>query len=118
MFFQEPIIIWNWLNGSLVYKLKGHDSTVYSLDLYDDQTLISGAFDATIKLWNISNGELSQSIDVDIGISALVMLERGKKEIFQAFAFLTFLLEKCLNSFSHFSFFLLITLKNCWVTQK
>jgi WD40 repeat protein len=97
------IIIWNWLNGSLVHKLKGHDSTVYSLDLYDDQTLISGAFDATIKLWNITNGKLLKTINTDNQISSLVMLERGKKEIFQAFAFLTFLLEKYLNSFSHFS---------------
>ena len=72
------IIIWNWLNGSLVYRLNGHTHYVYSLDLYDDQTLISGSWDQTIKLWNITNGQLIKTINTNIHIIALVMLQRGK----------------------------------------
>ncbi len=76
------IIIWNWLNGSLVYKLIGHNRTVASLDLYDDQTFISGSLDTTIKLWNITNGKLIKTMNTNIYINALVMLQRGKKTIF------------------------------------
>ena len=39
------IIIWNWMNGSLVHILKSHIDYVYSFDLYDDQTLINGSVD-------------------------------------------------------------------------
>jgi WD40 repeat protein len=87
------IIVWNWLNGSLVYKLNGHDSYVFSLDLYDDQTLISGSMDKTIKLWNIANGQLIKTVNTDIQIRALVMLQRGKKKkkYFKPFPFLYFL---------------------------
>jgi WD40 repeat protein len=98
------IIIWNWLNGSLIHKLKSHIDYVSSLDLYDDQTLISGFLDKTIKLWNITNGQLIKTINTDIRIRALAMLERGKNEIFKAFAFLTFLLKKIFKFFFSFLF--------------
>ena len=39
------IIIWNWMNGSLVHILKSHIDYVYSFDWYDDQTLINGFVD-------------------------------------------------------------------------
>ncbi len=75
------IIIWNWLNGSLVHLLNSHNDSVLSVDLYDDSTLISGSSYQTIKLWNITNGQLIKTINADIRIGALAMLQRGKKEI-------------------------------------
>ena len=65
------IIIWNWLQGTLVHKLQGHNNAVHfsSLDLYDNQTLISGSWDSTIKLWNFSNGSLIETINTDIEIN-------------------------------------------------
>jgi WD40 repeat protein len=72
------IIIWNWLNGSLVFKLMHHIDYVSSLDLYDDQTLISATSVKTIKLWNITNGQLIKTINTYFGINALAMLNRGK----------------------------------------
>lgn len=79
------IIIWNWLKGELVYILKGHTGPLFqtSLDLYevdDDEkniTLISGSFDKTIKLWNIASGTLIQTLNVNIQINALAMLEKS-----------------------------------------
>ncbi len=75
------INIWNWLNGEQVYVLKGHTAQLYvtSLDLYDEQTLISDSEDKTIKFWNISNGELIQSIYTNNPKDAIVMLKTGKK---------------------------------------
>ena len=74
------IIIWNWLNGQLIYTLKEHTAQLYmtSLDLYDEQTLISDSEDMTIKFWNISNGELMQSINTTVPKDAIVMLKTGK----------------------------------------
>jgi WD40 repeat protein len=82
------IIIWNWLNGSLVHLLNANTLYLSSLDLYDDQTLISGSEDKTIKLWNITNGQLIKTINTDIGISSLVMLQRGKKKYSEANVFI------------------------------
>jgi WD40 repeat protein len=74
------IIVWNWLTGERIYYLTGHTSGIYynSLDLYDDQTLISGSYDKTVKLWDITNGKLIRSINVDIKIYALAMLKLSK----------------------------------------
>ncbi len=78
------IIIWNWLTGERIFNLIGHTSTLdlNSLDLYDEQTLISGSNDKTVKLWNITNGTLIRSINVDISISSLAMLKYSKLKEF------------------------------------
>jgi WD40 repeat protein len=68
--------IWNWLTGERIFNLTGHMSAMYlnSLDLYDDQTLISGSADKTVKFWSISNGTLIRSINTGIQISALATI--------------------------------------------
>ena len=78
------INVWNWLNGNQIFKLTGHTNAIYlnSLDLYDDQTLISGSLDQTFRFWNISNGTLIQSINADIEINALAMLKSSEWEKF------------------------------------
>jgi WD40 repeat protein len=74
------IIVWNWLTGEQIFELTGHTNRLElnSLDLYDEQTLISGSWDKTVKLWNITNGTLIQSINVDIQINALAMLKTSE----------------------------------------
>jgi COMPASS component SWD3 len=78
--FNGLIIIWNWLTGERIFNLTGHTDSLYSnsLDLYDDQTLISGSYDKTVKFWNITNGKLIKSINVDIQISTLAMLKKSE----------------------------------------
>jgi WD40 repeat protein len=63
-----------------MFILTDHKGTLElnSLDLYDEQTLISGSVDRTVKFWNITNGELIQSINADIQINALVMLRSSE----------------------------------------
>jgi WD40 repeat protein len=74
---NSKIIVWNWLSGEQISKLTGHTVGLYlnSLDLYDEQTLISGSYDRKVKFWNITNGTLIRSINVDIEISTLAMLK-------------------------------------------
>jgi WD40 repeat protein len=57
------IVIWDWIKGTLVYTFIGHTASVFfSLDLFNQQTLISGSKVKTIKFWNISGGELIQTV--------------------------------------------------------
>jgi WD40 repeat protein len=74
------IIVWNWLTGEQLFSLTGHTSGLYlnSLDIYDDQTLISGSWDKTVKFWNITNGVMIRSINVDIRIGAIAMLKSSE----------------------------------------
>jgi WD40 repeat protein len=76
--FNGLIIV--WLTGERIFNLTGHTDSLYSnsLDLYDDQTLISGSYDKTAKFWNITNGKLIKSINVDIQISTLAMLKKSE----------------------------------------
>jgi WD40 repeat protein len=73
---KSLIIVWNWLTGERIFNLTYHMSTLNlnSLDLYDEQTLISGYRDQTVKFWNITNGTLIRSIYSGIKISALAKL--------------------------------------------
>jgi WD40 repeat protein len=74
------IIVWNWLTGERIFNLIGHTDIIYfnSLDLFDKQTLVSGSWDRTVKFWNITNGTLIRSINVDIHILSLVMLKSSE----------------------------------------
>ncbi len=74
------ILVWNWLTGERIFNLTGHTNRIElnSLDLYDEQTLISGSWDRTVKFWNITNGTLIQSINASISINALAMLKSSK----------------------------------------
>jgi WD40 repeat protein len=74
------IIVWNWLTGERIFNLTGHSGSLYKnpLDLYDERTLISGSMDQTVKFWDITNGTLIRSINVDIQVNALAMLQSSQ----------------------------------------
>jgi WD40 repeat protein len=78
--FNGLIIVWNWLTGEQIFNLTGHTNILgyNSLDLYDEQTLVSGSRDKTVKFWNITNGTLIRSINADIQISALAVLKSSE----------------------------------------
>jgi len=78
--WNGKIIVWNWLTGERIFNFTGHTNAINlnSLDLYDDQTLISGSYDQTVKFWNITNGTLIRSIKASINIIALTMLNSSE----------------------------------------
>jgi len=78
--WNGTIIVWNWLTGGQIFKLTDHKNRLNfnSLDSYDDQTLVSGSFDKTVKFWNITNGTFIRSINVNISINTLVMLKSSE----------------------------------------
>ncbi len=79
------IIVWHWLTGEEIFNLTGHTNILElnSLDLYDDQTLISGSYDQTVKFWNITNGTLIRSINTGIQVNALAMLKSSEWKQFK-----------------------------------
>ena len=80
------IKIWDWVTGVNVHTLIGHNSSIYlsSLDLYDEQTLISGSWDRKVKFWNIKNGALIKSIETDFEVIALAMFKSSFSELFMS----------------------------------
>ena len=69
------IIIWDLTTGTSSHTLMGHtDAIRYSLELYDDQTLVSASYDQTVKLWSIETGSLIQSFDTNQSLNALATL--------------------------------------------
>ncbi len=78
------IIVWNWFTGGRMFNLTDHPNAIFnSLDLYDDQTLISGSNDRTVKFWNITNGSLIRSINAGIVIFSLGMLKSSELKKFK-----------------------------------
>ena len=73
------IIIWDWTTGVLIRTLISHTNRVlWSIDLYNTDTLISGSEDGTIKLWRISDGALLQTKSTGNTIRSLTMLNTSK----------------------------------------
>jgi WD40 repeat protein len=59
----EHIKLWDITSGQLIRTLTGHTSNIlWSVDLLNSQTLVSGSIDQTIKLWNWSTGECLSTI--------------------------------------------------------
>jgi WD40 repeat protein len=78
------IIIWDWLTNVMIHKFSGpnaHSNSLWStsMALFTEHILISGSTDKTLKFWNISSGQLVQTIDVGFEINALAMLKTGSK---------------------------------------
>ena len=66
----------NITSGSLIRNLLGHTSNVqYSVDLLSDgQTFVSGSLDKTIKLWNVTNGQILKTTNTSLSIKSLTVL--------------------------------------------
>lgn len=46
--------VWNWATGNLWRTIKGHSDRVIRVAISDDgQTIVSGSWDKTIKVWNL-----------------------------------------------------------------
>lgn len=60
---DRTVRLWNTQTGELVYILKGHANTVWSVAFSPDGlTLASGSDDKTIRLWSVSTGQCLKTI--------------------------------------------------------
>lgn len=65
---DKHIKVWT-TEGALIQELEGHDQSILSMIVIDDDTLISCSRDQTIRFWNESSGrfELEQVCELDSG---------------------------------------------------
>ena len=49
--------------NSCKFLLKGHGNSIFGLKQINSEILASGSYDATIKLWNITNGQLIRTLE-------------------------------------------------------
>ncbi|CAF1024008.1 unnamed protein product [Brachionus calyciflorus] len=66
-FGSADIKIWNTLDGSLKQSLLGHTRGICSLILLENDSIASGSYDRTIRIWNINTGTAIKVIPADIG---------------------------------------------------
>ena len=73
--WDKTVKLWNTTSGSLIRTLVNHTNGIlYSIDLYDRQTLITGSWDQTIKYWNFITGQLLNTIYTDLIINSLAVV--------------------------------------------
>ena len=60
---DKEIFLWDVASGKIIKKLQGHRDTITDLKFLPDQNfLVSGSEDRSIKIWNINTGELVRTI--------------------------------------------------------
>ena len=56
---DHSVILWNITDGALLRRLDNQtDNILYSVDLLDAKTLVSGSQDSTINFWNYETGQI------------------------------------------------------------
>lgn len=64
---DKTIKIWNVNSGKILHTLLGHENLITSLDLYDENVLMSvGLNEKMVRLWHISSGNLIHTIDTTL----------------------------------------------------
>ncbi|CAG8734516.1 3393_t:CDS:1, partial [Ambispora leptoticha] len=59
VFSERLAVEQNWRKGLYTCRtLKGHEDYVMCMQLDDNGTLITGSYDATVRIWNIETGEM------------------------------------------------------------
>ncbi len=80
--WDETIKLWDIKSGQS-RTLTGHASVIYaSVDLINSQTLVSGSVVGEVKLWNWSTGECLSTIQTNLEIVSLAVLNsvEGKRD--------------------------------------
>jgi WD40 repeat protein len=56
------------LTWTSIQRYTNHTNTVYSVDQIDNDTMVSGSYDKTIRIWKISTGETLKTINVSTSV--------------------------------------------------
>jgi WD40 repeat protein len=62
---DSTVNVWNTLTWTSIRKYTSHTHIVFSLDQIDNDTMVSGSADQTIRIWRISTGETLKIINVN-----------------------------------------------------
>lgn len=64
-------------SAKLIQTLKGHDQEVYALEFIDDERIVSGSGDQSLKVWNVLAGECLASIQSELPPAETQQRESG-----------------------------------------
>lgn len=72
---DNTINLWNITDGTLIRTLRNHTRGVaWAVDLLNSELIVSAAGDSTIKIWKWNTGEVLNTINVNLTIRALTVL--------------------------------------------
>ncbi len=77
--------IWNVATGSLNARINGHNGWVRALAVTPDGCLVSSAWDATVKLWDVTHCKEITRLNVGASILSLASLKNGKLVVGDSF---------------------------------
>ncbi len=73
--------IWDTLTWTSIQRYTNHTSAVFSLDQIDNDTMVSGSQDKTIRIWKISTGETLNIINVNTYVYVIRVFSIEYKQI-------------------------------------
>lgn len=61
---DDRAFIWNRMNGTKLFELKGHTDTVLSAGFnFNGELAATGSMDGTVKVWNVQTGALMHTLE-------------------------------------------------------
>ena len=73
--------VWNTLTWISIRNYSNHTSVVYSVDQIDNDTMVSGSYDQTIRIWKISTGETLKIINANGAVFVVRVFSIEYKQI-------------------------------------
>mmetsp|Transcript_36662 Transcript_36662/g.96016 ORF Transcript_36662/g.96016 Transcript_36662/m.96016 type:complete len:482 (+) Transcript_36662:339-1784(+) len=78
--FDHTTKIWDALQGTCLFTLRGHTNPVYSVDFSPDGSQIaSGSFDKAVMVWSLETGRVTQSFTSGGGVFEVCWDKDGKR---------------------------------------
>lgn len=76
------VVIWELASAKRVRTLKGHKAAVRCIEFLDDGTLISGGNDSTLRIWDLREGKLLETIPAEAPVTDVSAAPGGKQIVY------------------------------------
>ena len=74
---QNQLRAWDSIMGECVSDYKGHTHAVMCIKVVDECTAITGSRDGTIRVWNITTGELFVTFDLQSQVKHIAIMPKS-----------------------------------------
>jgi WD40 repeat protein len=78
---DTTVNVWDTLTWTSIQRYTNHTNWVRSLDQIDNDTMVSGSYDQTIRIWRISTGETLKIINVNAWVYVVRVFSIELKQI-------------------------------------
>ena len=76
------VVIWELASAKRVRTLEGHKAAVRCIEFLDDSTLISGGNDSTLRIWDLREGKLIETIPAEAPVTDVSAAPGGKQIVY------------------------------------